>query len=199
MAGKSSQPPTPRRHPGFIAGNWYHPTDQKVAAGTAPGVNSIRLLPFMMPAPITISDLGVSISVADAAGHVQVAFYASDATAHLPTGTAIASTGDIATTPANGEVSATITGGNKTLAPGLYWMAMNTDSATAAIQTLDGGNTQFGYLVGSATISDLSSANTTDNIVLTFAQTYNTWPDLTGQTFGKSTTQTSANVFMKAA
>lgn len=186
------------RHPGFIAGNWYNPVPAAaVTSGAALANGTIKLLPFMLGQPITISDLGCRITTTNA-GNVQLAIYNSVAATKLP-GTLAAATGDI-TAASAAAVSADITGSNVTLAPGLYYMAVNADNAVCALQTINSSAPLASYLIGSATLNDITSAAGASNFYFTFASAFNTWPDLTGQTLGV-TSAGGANglVYLKAA
>lgn len=168
--------------PPFVAGRWYA-IFRGIPSSGAVNQNLICLAPFILPKPITMSDLGCRVTTALAANNFQLAIYASDPATAYPTGNALAVTGNISTAVA-AVVSADITGANVTLAPGLYWSASNQSGATSALQSAANlGSTIF---IGSTTITNVSTAAAQAYFCLTFAQTYNTWPDLTGQTFGES-------------
>jgi hypothetical protein len=53
-------------------------------------------------------------------------------------------------------------------------------------------------LVGSATQSNVSTSASACGPVYTFAQAFNTWPSLTGQSFGESSSTGAALLQLKA-
>lgn len=166
-------------HPGYIAGNWYYAQlDATIVAGTANGANSIQFTPIMVPRPITVAQLGIRVTTAQASNNFQLAIYAADATTKLPTGVPLASTPDMSTASA-AVVTSTLSGANALLAPGLYWVAINTSGATAAFQGITSAMAHESGLIGNASASVLTSSSTMALIKRTFAQTYGTWPDMT--------------------
>lgn len=186
-------------HPGFVAGRWYFPlSGVTLAAGAAISANSIRMLPFMLKQRITISDLAARVSTTSASGNFQLAIYGSLATTKYPTGNVLAATGNMSTT-SSGGVTADITGADVQLEPGLYWMAINQDNSTAVYQTIGAGAIHALELIGSATESNFSSASGVPGFYLSFAQTFGTWPDLTGQTMVEGSSGANAMIHFKVA
>lgn len=188
-------------HPGYIAGNWYQPVLGTAGAGAALANGSIRLLPFFLKQRITISDLGARITTAASGGNIQLAIYASSPNTKMPTGSQLAATGSISTT-STGTVSADISGADVTLEPGFYWMAVNADAtagATVVCQTLNTATISMSNLIGSATLSDISSGAGNASMYLSTPVAFNTWGDLTGATFTKNNGTNSALVFFKVA
>lgn len=186
-------------HPGFVPGRWYNPLPGSVAAATsAAGANAIKLLPFYLEQPITISALAVRITTLAAAGNCQAAIYAHDPATGTPTGAALCSTGNISTAAA-GAVSANL-GSNATLQPGLYWMATNQDNGTVIFQLFAASLIGLiGHFVGSTTLATLTSGAATGMIGYSIAQAFGTWPNLTGAAFAESAVVSGAIVYMKAA
>jgi hypothetical protein len=184
-------------HPGYIAGKWYpSPVNGSVAVGGALSNGTVRLFPVMFTKPVKISDLGVRITTGSAGGNVRCAFYASDPSTNKPTGTAVVETGNISTT-STGDVSAAVAA-QATLAPGLYFMAVNSDNAVVVCQIISNAETAGG-LIGSATFATISWANTGANMIYTFASAFGAFPDLTGQTLTETGTNAWAFVWLKAA
>lgn len=169
-------------HPGYVAGRWYQPV-----MGTDPptsGINlssdTIRLVPFYLAQTITISDLGARVITAVASNNFQLAIYAAHATTHYPTGNALAATGNISSAAAT-SVSADITGANVQLVAGYYWAAVNSSSSSIGLLYTDTGEAIF--TIGSATLDNIVNSNDTAHLMLTIAQTFGTWPDLTAASF----------------
>lgn len=165
---------------------WWYSTvgESVVAAGSAPTANSIMLYPFYVPRSWTITDLGARVTIADALGLFQLAIYAM--VAGRPDGAVLASTGDLITTTV-GVRSGSITQGAVTLAPGWYFGAVCSNSATAAFQQLGSTALFNGWLIGSQTLTNLTS-NNSGNIVTVYLKvtgTYGTWPNMTSQTFAE--------------
>lgn len=181
-----------------IVGRWYSPVPTGSQGGSAIPANTIIFQPFVVAKAITVSDLGVLVTTAQAAGNVQVAIYA-DGGAAKPTGNALAVTASMTTAVVTG-VQADITGANVALAPGLYWMAVNQDNSSSAFSTVGAALHHFSYLVGGSTLNDLFGAATSYAMRLTLAQTFGTWPDVTASSFTLSTgSVASAIVYMKVA
>lgn len=176
---------------GYVAGRWYLPQGVTTCgAGTAQGVNSIRLRLYYIPRQITIDTLGVNISTLGAGGNIQLAIYAHDTATGKPTGTALVSTSSI-TTASTGVVNAAA---SLQLGPGYYWFASNTDSAAVVVRA-EGAATAPSQ---SMNVGSTTQINVWGSSVLfggyTFAQTFGTWPDLTGQTMVDNTVTTNIPV-----
>lgn len=177
--------------PGPVVGNWYIPLGcNSIGAGTAPGVNSIRLKLVYFPVQITIDTLGLNISTLGAGGNVQIAIYANNASTGRPTGTALVSTASI-TTASTGVVSSAA---SLQLGPGFYWTATNTDSAAAVFRAETAATATFmSMYLGSATqVTDLGSSVGIGG--LSVSQTFNTWPDLTSGSFTELTASTAVPI-----
>lgn len=166
-------------HPGYVATRWYPTVQGTYAAGTAVSGNSIKLQAFMVTQAITLSNIGARLTTAAAAGNVQLAIYASNATTKYPTGTALCSTASLSTTSTGnitGTCSTSLTAGT------LYYSAINADAtagSTAIFQIVTVAANQNSWLIGGTTQNAISSAATNGELVILVTQTFNTWPDLT--------------------
>lgn len=188
---------SPALHPGYVSGNWYH----LISAGTVAGGSSnlaghIKLLPFSLPQPITINALGVKVITAQVGSNCQAAIYANNAATGRPTGAALVSTGNMSAAAA-GTVSAAVT--STTLQPGTYWMAVNVDTTGVVFQTLSLASLIGDFIIGSATLANIASSNSTALLNLDVTQAFGVWPDLTSATFTESTGNNSGLVFAQAA
>jgi hypothetical protein len=164
---------------GYIVNNWYIPHGVAgFSVGTAPGANSIRLAPFIIKQRVTISSLAVRVGTLSGSGNVQAAIYNADATLKRPT-TFIDST--TLSTNATGVISNTLTA-NRQLEPGLYFYATNCDNGTAVFTSTTTTSTFIGQNFGDATQALTLGTGGNQIAGYSFAGTYNTWPDLTGQT-----------------
>ena len=133
---------------------------------------------------MTISNLGLRVTILSAAGNVQAAIYANNPTTGRPTGNALVSTASMST-GATGSVSATA---SVQLEAGLYWFATNCDNGTAAFSAPNVASTFVGYLIGSATqATDLTTSQSFWG--LSVSQTFGTWPSLTAASFSEITSQ----------
>lgn len=163
---------------GYVAGRWYIPFGVSgVANGTAPGAGAMRLFPWVNKQRTTLSALGVRVTTTSAGGNVQAALYAADPVTKRPIGPPLASTASMSTTAltaVNGAVSVQID-------PGLYWLATNCDNATAAFTSLSNLNLTSQQLVGASTETGAAGILSA-SLSFQFAQTFGTWPDMTGQT-----------------
>lgn len=196
--GKLIMPPGFRRPP-FVAGRWYIAYEH-IATAAALSANTIRLTPFPLDQPVTMSDLATYIATAAASGNLALAIYAADQVITDPTGLPVAATGSISTA-STGAVSADITGANPFVPAGEYWMAVNADTngAGCVCQGVASSAALGAKLRGSTTLGNLANSGSSSVWALTIAQTFGTWPDLTGQTFSENTSQRSAMLYFKAA
>lgn len=184
-------------HPGYIAGNWYAPPLGGAAqAGGALAVGSVRLIPFFLTRPITVSDLGCRITTLAAAGNIRLAIYRGVSSTGRPTGTAVVETGNISTAAA-GPFSAAVTAA--TLQPGLHFMAVNSDNATVILQSLGTAAITPSVIVGSTTLANLTWNATGAQITYTFASAFGAFPDLAGQTLVEAQSSGWGLVYMKAS
>lgn len=178
-------PVAPIPYPRYVSGKWRLASmDQAIAGGQAPGANSIRLYPFYIYSPVTIDKLGLCVTTLFAGGNVQAAIYGSDPATLDPTGSALVSTASISAA-GTGSVEGAAA---YTLAAGLYWAATNCDNATNTFDANGSTSTWMARAIGSATQSECFTTGGGTLSGYTFAQTFGTWPDLTGQTFAKLTT-----------
>lgn len=183
-------------HPGYKVGNWYIPILPGTISGAAvaPGTGSIRLYPFYVRQTITLNSLGVRCSTLSAAGNVQAAIYANNASTILPTGNPLASTASMSTS-ATGSLNSAV---SVQLTPGMYWYATNCDNAVAIFSSPNVGNAYLASLIGSATQSnDLTTSQSFNG--LSVAQTFGTWPDLTSGSFADITASSTPIVQFKIA
>lgn len=165
-----------------LAGRFYLPFGVTTAASAVLAANSICFIPFAVYQTMTISDIGTRITTTAAGGNIQLAIYANDQATNKPTGTALLSTGNLSTTS---SLNVSQGGFSVQLTPGIYWMAVNADATAAAttqVLSLAAANPWTSSLVGATSLSALITSSTVVSVVYTFATTFNTWPDMTGQT-----------------
>ena len=186
--------------PAYIANRWYPTAAIVNSGGLAVATDTVRLYPFLLRAPMTVSDFGARVTTVGL-GSFQLAIYANNPTTMRPTGTVLARTAGILTTAAT-EVSADITGANVSLAAGLYWGATNVD-ATSAIAVFQSAGVSSGVvtaLVGAASLAVASSGINFSLVTLTTPMAYDTWGDMTSATFTEVGGNTgAAHIWLKAA
>ena len=174
----------PAKHPGYTVNNWYVPLNYDTTAnGAATTTNSIRLYPGYVAQTLTISNLGGRVITPQTSSNIQFAIYANGS-GNKPTGNALVSTASMA-----GTVAGTISSAASVQLPtGLYWFAGNTDTAGIVLTALSSSTTGslMNSLIGSATQGNVLGSSSGTLVGYTFAQTFGTWPNLTGQTFGES-------------
>lgn len=186
-------------HPGYVSGNFYQGNGGvQVTTGAAIPANSIRAIPFVIKARVTISQLATRISTVSAGGNIQVAVYANNPATGRPTGNALCATGNLSTA-AVAAVAANLVGGNTVLEAGIYWFFVNSDNSVAACQAYAGASVLAGYLIGSSTLNNITTGGTSVTLALTLSQTFGTWPDVTAASFTEITTGTYAIPMFKAA
>lgn len=175
--------------PGYLSGNWYQPFPwSNVTAGNATSANLIRFFPFVLPNAVTVDQLGGRIGAAGT--NVQYAWYAANPTTHMPTGTPLISTGNIAATSASTNVGGAVT---PALIPaGLIWAGANVDNAATTLGSY--GAIGVGpFEIGTPTLSEVYNV-----LSWTFAATFGTWPDLTSAALTRTTTNVYSVPFFHA-
>jgi hypothetical protein len=163
-----------------------------VQSGSASGQNTIRFTPFMLTEAVTITGLRACVATLSGTGNVQLAIYASNSTTLMPTGTALASTGNLSAA-ATGEIGATISQTSVTLQPGLYWAAANNSDNTIALTSISSAQPWMGWAVGVSSAGNIFQSATNISVSATFAQTFGTWPDMTANTTTVATSATAIN------
>jgi len=171
-------------------GAWIAPPFYSPSGGTVINSATITtLMPFFLPFACHIDQLGLKQSTAGGAGSVcQFGLYASKATNGYPTGTALANssaspTATTGTTTVSGALSSSVAIQANTI----YWYAQQQDSnsALAVYAGASLGASYFLYMIGDATLANLSTTAANNNIsmYLTTSQAYGTWGDLTSASF----------------
>jgi hypothetical protein len=186
--------------PVYVSGRWYLPDSREtvMSAGSAFGAaNTLRLSPGIIDRTVTISELGVVVTTADAGQNIQIGIYRSSATTAYPT-TLVGNTGSITLT-GTGNKTAALSGGNVTLVPGLYWFATN-NTGTAVVCVRGATGQAFGGIaIGSTTLGNVIG-NALGVAFLTTPGTFGTWTaDITANTFTEQTASNRALVAFKAA
>lgn len=186
------------KHPGFISGNWYNPVGQRIFSSAGnPGINTIFFTPFPCPIDVSLQKLGFRVGGTAAVGNIQAAVYASNPLTLKPTGNALVATASMSTAAANTNINSAAV---VTLrANQLYWMAENIDNATAVFLTVSPITSDSGNTIGSSSQVNLGGSLTNNMVGYSFAQTFGTWPDMTGQTVADSTSTSIPIVQMQIA
>lgn len=168
------------------AGKVWGPWGMQIAAASTLNLNTIGLVPFPVHETMTVSAFVCRITTLAAGGNIQLAVYASDPTTGMPTGNALGTTAS-QTTAATGVFSLALAGSNFQMTPGVYWWAVNSDNTTVVMASVATGQEWSGALVGAASAANSWSGTTNIGLSWTVAQTFGTWPDLTGGSFTEAT------------
>ena len=167
--------------PAPIVGNWAllnaGPFGAVCEYGASLSANAIYLHAFPLTRRITISSLGARVVNSSAGGNFALAIYAHGRDG--PIGVPLASTGNMSTASAT-AVTSSITGGNVTLAPNIYWSAVWQDNAVAGFTniSMDFPNL-FNVMIGSAAASTVINDSSASGISLAVIKTFNSsaWPN----------------------
>ena len=184
-------------HPHYLSGNWYNPYPNAAVAAGNNGAGFLNLEPFAVMEPITISALGIRVATLSAGGLVMAGIYAHSYTTGQPTGNVLASVVGLSTSAAT-TVSAAL-GANVMLPAALYWRAVQPDNGTAALQAIAATQSNTGALVGSTSLANVSSGTTNARITRAVANTYGTFPDLTGVSAAEGTAASGGIVYIRIA
>lgn len=185
----------------YVATRWYVPMKGTLGSNqNGSSASTIYLVPAHILQPCTISSLAARVDVLQASENFQLAIYAASATTRLPTGNALGSTPNMSTTSAT-MVSQDLSSPAALSSPGLYWFGLNKSHATPKFTCiLNSSLGDFARLVGDATIGNVFGQGSVTT-GLSFAHTFGTWPDLSGQTFGfvSGGTQVTPAIAMKVS
>lgn len=184
----------------YVPGRWYMPDSRETVLGPSlamSAANTLRLTPAVIHRTVTISSLGATVTTGEAGKNIQLGIYAASPTTAYPT-TLVAKTGSM-TTDATGSKTASITGGNVTLTPGLYWWTINTDGTAVAMVTGVTATLQGPVMIGSTTIGNVVG-NAVTLMALTTPDTFGTWTaNISGNTFTEITNNRRAVVAFQVA
>lgn len=146
-------PPRPTSVPlhGYLASGRYYLTCSPQAVGTSAGLGTgtMRLYPWYVPNPVTITVIGVEITTAgDAGSTVRLGLYADNGTG-LPGQLILDSIANAVSGAVDGATvavqSVTVA---KTLPAGLYWVAavvQNVTTTSPTVRTANGPITPYTY------------------------------------------------------
>jgi hypothetical protein len=157
-------------HPGYVSGRWYPAAvGAAAAASNVLAANTITYFPFIPETNVTISDVGVRVTIAGA--NMLIGIFASDATTKRATGNPLGYTAniDISTT---GDKTAALNTNVALTAGTLYWFGFATDTTAASCTCLGSLFNVVPYLMGSTTAADVMTSGTTVNYFLTEAMTF---------------------------
>lgn len=161
----------------YANGRWYLSCDGISIAGSAPGANVPRGIPFQIRALVNIVQLGARVATLFAASHFRLAIYRANAVTLLPMGLPVASVSQDMDGSAAVNVAAPIDQGVAQLAPGLYWGFVWADSGTLAFATISAA--QMTALAGGPDQASINAGATTNTAYRFLAATYgNPWPNL---------------------
>lgn len=165
--------------PAYKASRYYLPFGVTVVTSglTAPGANSIRLFKARVLQDCVIDQALMRVVATQASQNVQAAVYNDDPATGFP-GTLVASSGSMSTTSAaavTAPMSAALSVNR------YYWFASCCDHATPTFNSQSAAAMALGAaVIGSATAANAIAAVP---VGLSFAGTFGTWPNLTGQSF----------------
>jgi len=167
--------------PAPIVGNWAvintGPFGFECWFGAPMSSGVIYFYAFPLTRRITLSDLGARLVTSSAGGNFALAIYASER--GRPAGMPLAATGNMSTTSAT-LVTSSITGGNVTLAPGIYWSAIWQDNATAGYAIISQRGPSIASIAfGPATAANVNGSADVGNLTLAVIETFNSsaWPN----------------------
>lgn len=178
--------------PAYVAGRYYLPSGLSTPFQSGSnGANSIRCTTAYFRGQAHLDVLGVSVAVTAASGNVQAAIYAINAATGLPTGTALATTGNLSTAAQN-AVTGTVNGGTPVLlgsainAYTLYAFCTNMDATagpTAQINATQNNAANISADLGASTATLAAAGNQAGLGSWSVSQAFGTWPDLTAASF----------------
>jgi hypothetical protein len=169
-------------HPGYVSGRWYNLHEGLLGVTAAPGVNQLRLIPFMMTERVPLQALGAHLAT-QGVGAFHLGIYGSDQF-RLPTGTPVAQVLNLNIGAAVGGVSGALSQ-TRWIDPGLYFSGVITNSASGTFKTTGNTTFTFSQQVGAPTLAQASTAATNEvqHLVVDAAFSAGGMPNVTGATF----------------
>jgi len=166
----------------YAANNWYPSFFAPLPVnGSTLATGTSSFSPFLVKERSTWGSLGIHIGTLKASGNLQLALYNDSAS---QPSTLVDNTASI-TTGATGFVSASFSGGNHTLEPGLYWFGLAYDATASSSAICDSwpniASSFVAGLLGSAT-GDTVAGFTQLPTGWTFGQTFGTWATVSSAT-----------------
>jgi len=163
----------------YVSGEYFHPDGMLfAAAGVAGADGQILLTPGEIRRRVAIGSLVVRIGTAAAGGLFQLSLYASDPVTNKPTGAPLFTSSSQATDAA-GAIE--VTGVGLTLEPGLYYCAVQPNTAGAPAVFVRVNANSFGGLMVIGMTSTTNMLLSASNITgYQKAGTFGTWPTFTG-------------------
>lgn len=179
----------------YVSNNWYAPPGiDAIGSAATPTLNTMKLFPFLAHRTFTIKGLCAFVTTGQVGANTQLAIYGSGVGAaaslgnNSPLGAVLSSTASIVSTSTT-VISAAL-GANVVISEGgVYWLAMNSDTATVSYMGM-GTTSLIASLFGASSASNLFG-NQVLFAGLTFAQAFNTWPTFTSASAFTSTTRNS--------
>jgi hypothetical protein len=148
--------------------------------GAANSANTISLIPFDLKRSLRVDEMHARVLTALAGSLFQMAIYGMDANGD-PTGTPIGATASMSSA-ASANVFDTLATPFNLAANTPYFWAVNVSAGTSVtFLALAAGNTYPWTICGPSSMTGVTGTNMCFHY--TTAQTFGTWPDLTGATF----------------
>lgn len=133
----------------YPPGRYISLTDVTIATGNAVATldTVVYLVPFVVQAPLTISEFGYRVSTGAGSSAVKIAVWAANPTTRAPTGTPIFGSNTGQATTSNNS-NAMLTGLSQTLQPGLYWAGAAFTTAAPQMVSIQSNQTALALLYG---------------------------------------------------
>jgi len=156
----------------------------------------MNLHAFYINEEVTISHLAFRVAGASAT-NMMLGIYANNPATGLPTGTPLASIVGADMSVAQGV--STALAANVTLQPGIYWMASQQTNTSATALALAANHVN--YTIYTSGVTDVTAAAAANSIsaARSIANTYGTFPNLTGATLGESINPRCPLTFFRVA
>jgi hypothetical protein len=157
-----------------VAGQYYPTVAAQWVTSGAPSADTIYFTPFVIKEEVEIDKLALRVLTGATSGEMQLAIYASSATTSLPTGSALADTGVVATTTAT-LIDASVT--PVTLTPGIYYFAVQGNNT--ALRWYSIGNTSgsvVAQITGTGSAAALFTSSGGAAVNVSASQAYGSWP-----------------------
>lgn len=186
------------REPDVVVGEYTYAHDYvTLAAGSAPGLANMYLVPLPVAQKKTLSSIGSYVAAAEATKTFGFSVYAHNPTTNRPTGSPIASTLNTLSAGTVGLVDGPLQA-NVALTS-LVWIGFQTNSTTATWQCSPAGWAGIARLVGSSAQATLVTGVSSVIQSLAVANTFGTWPDLTSASFNPNQSARMPAIHVKYA
>jgi hypothetical protein len=176
-------------HPGYLSGNWYVPLNitNDTTGGGGPSLLTAHCGISQIGGTANVTILSLGFNIQTPGSNVQLALYNNSTASGISRpGTLVDSTPSIVSTSGGGNKVTANLNSPRTVAPGFYWLCLQTDNTSIRYVSLVNGPqaTLMNYVGSSNPGNTLSGVTPPTGVTTTTGiSSFGTWPTFVGATF----------------